>query len=93
MRKLNSEVKVVNRILYSQRNQLQNDINNLEELKDKKYDLDDLYQKYITDYELSKNGKQINEKSLGEKNSTYLRDMGLTPEELAHRFIEKDLPI
>lgn len=71
MKKFDSEVKAVNRVLDSQRNQLQNDINNLEELKDKKYDLDDLYQKYITDYELSKNGKQINEKSLGKKNSIY----------------------
>ena len=71
MKKLDSEVKAVNRVLDSQRNQLQNDINNLKELKDKKYDLDDLYQKYITDYKLSKNGKQINEKSLGKKNSIY----------------------
>ena len=93
MKKFDSEVKAVNRVLDSQRNQLQNDINNLEELKDKKYDLDDLYQKYITDYELSKDGKQINEKSLGKKISTYLKDMGLTPEELAHRFVETNLPI
>jgi hypothetical protein len=93
MTKFDSEVKAVNRVLDSQRNQLQNDINNLQELKDKKYDLDDLYQKYITDYELSKDGKQINEKSLGKKISTYLKDMGLTPAELAHQFVEMDLPI
>ena len=93
IKKFDSEVKAVNRVLDSQRTQLQNDINNLEELKDKKYDLDDLYQKYITDYELSKDGKQINEKSLGKKISTYLKDMGLTPDDLAHRFVEMDLPI
>ena len=93
MKKFDSEVKAVNRVLDSQRNQLQNDIYNLQELKDKKYDLDDLYQKYITDYELSKDGKQINEKSLGKKISTYLKDMGLTPAELAHQFVEMDLPI
>ena len=65
MRKFNPEIKVVKRVLDSQRDQLQNDINNLEELKDKKYDLDDIYTK--TDYELSKNGKQINMNSLGKK--------------------------
>ena len=92
MKKFDAEVKTVNNVLDSQRKQLQNDINNIKELKDKRYDLDDLYQKYITDYELSKNGKQINEKSLGKKISIYLKDTGLTPDELAHRFIEKDLP-
>ena len=93
MRKFNPEIKVVKRVLDSQRDQLQNDINNLKELKDKKYDLDDLYQKYITDYKLSKNGKQINMNSLGEKHSTYLKDMGLNPEELTYRFVKMDLPI
>ena len=81
MRKFNAEVKVVNRILYSQRNQLQNDINNLEELKDKKYDLDDIYTK--TDYELSKNGKQINIKSLGKKNYDLSKKYGSEPRRIS----------
>ena len=93
MKKFDTEVKAVNNVLDSQRNQLQKEINNLQELKDRKYDLDELYQKYITDYELSKDGKQINEKSLGKKISVYLKDTGLTPDELAHRFVEKNLPI
>ena len=93
MKKFDVEVKSVNKVLDSQREQLKNDIDNLHELRNKKNDLDDLYQKYITDYELSKDGKQINEKSLGRKISNYLKLTGLTPDELAHRFVEKDLPI
>ena len=65
----------------------------MQELKDRKYDLDDLYQKYITEYELTKDGKQKIEKSRGKKKSIYLKDTGLTPNELAHRFVEKHLPI
>ena len=93
MKKFDAEVKSVNNVLDSQRKQLKSDIENLHELKNKKHDLDDLYQKYITDYELSKDGKQINEKSLGRKISNYLKHTGLTPDELAHRFVEKDLSI
>ena len=52
--KYDSQVEAVNNVLDAQKNQLKNDIDNLQELKDKKYDLDDLYQKYITDYELNK---------------------------------------
>ena len=92
MKKFDNEVQVVNNVLDTQRRQLQNDINNLQELKNKKHDLDDLYQKYIRDYELSKDGKQINENSLGKKLSKYLKDTGLSPDELAHRFIETNLP-
>ena len=93
MKKFDVEVKSVNKVLDSQREQLKNDIDNLHELRNKKNDLDDLYQKYITDYESSKDGKKINEKSLGRKISNYLKLTGLTPDELAHRFVEKDLPI
>lgn len=65
--KVDSQKEAVKNALDAQMNQLKNDIDNLQELKDKKYDLDDLYQKYITDYELSKDGKQIDERSLGKK--------------------------
>ena len=91
--KIDSDIKVVNNALDSQSQQIKNDINNLQEIKDKNYMLDELYQKYIRDYELLKYGKQINEKSLGKKISIYLNDTGLTPEELAHRFVEMNLPI
>jgi adenylate kinase family enzyme len=93
MKKFDAEVKSVNNVLDSQRKKLKSDIESLHELKNKRHNLDDLYQKYITDYELSKDGKQINEKSLGRKISNYLKHTGLTPDELAHRFVEKDLPI
>ena len=93
MKKFNIEAKSVNNVLDSQRNQLKNEINNLEEYRNKKHDLDDLYQKYITDYELSKDGKEINEKTLGKKLSIYSKDTGLSSIELAHRFVESDSTI
>ena len=93
MKKFDSEVNAINRVLDSQRNQLQNDINNLNQLKNNNYDLDELYQKYVIDYELSKDGKEVNEKTLGKKISKYLKDTGLTPDELAHRFVEEGLSI
>jgi len=92
MQKIDSQKEAVSNALDAQKSQLKNDIDNLQELKDKKYDLDDLYQKYITDYELSKDGKQIDERSLGKKISVYLKDTGLNTEELAHRFVESNLP-
>ena len=93
LNKIDSDTKAVNYVLDTQRKQMQNDINNLQEHKEKEIDIDELYQKYITDYELFKDGKKITEKSLGKKISIYLNDTGLTPEELAHRFVEMDLPI
>ena len=90
MKKFDSEVNAINRVLDSQRSQLQKDINNLNQLKDNNYDLDELYQKYVTDYELSKDGKEINEKTLGKKISRYLKDTGLTPDEFAHRFVDTE---
>ena len=95
MKKFDTEVKSVNNVLDFQREQLQNDINNLNELQknNNNKNIDELYQKYINDYQLSKDGKDINEKSLGKKISTYLKDTGLTADELAHRFVENDLPI
>ena len=95
MKKFDTEVKSVNNVLDFQREQLQNDINNLNELQknNNNKNIDELYQKYINDYQLSKDGKDTNEKSLGKKISTYLKDTGLTADELAHRFVENDLPI
>ena len=90
MKKFDSEVNAINRVLDSQRSQLQKDINNLNQLKDNNYDLDELYQKYVTNYELSKDGKEINEKTLGKKISRYLKDTGLTPDEFAHRFVDTE---
>ena len=69
MKKFGIEVKPVNNVLDSQRNHLQKEINNQQELKNRKYDLDDLYQKYITEYELTKDGKQKIEKSRGKNNN------------------------
>ena len=93
LNKIDSDAKAVNYVLDTQRKQMQNDINNLQEHKEKEIDIDELYQKYITDYELFKDGKKITEKSLGKKISIYLNDTGLTPEELAHRFVEMNLSI
>ena len=93
LNKIDSDAKAVNYVLDTQRKQMQNDINNLPEDKENEIDIDELYQKYITDYELFKDGKKITEKSLGKKISIYLNDTGLTPEELAHRFVEMNLSI
>ena len=67
-------------------------INDLKENKNKNNEIEELYQKYITDKEISKDGKKINEQSLGKKIKNYLRDMELSPSEFSHLFIEKNLP-
>ena len=92
MKKIDTEIISVNHVLDSQRQKLQDDINKLNELQNNN-NIEELYQKYISDYKLSKDGKEINEKSLGKKISIYLKDTGLTSDELAHRFVENDLPI
>ena len=94
MKKIDTEIISVNHVLDSQRQKLQDDINKLNELQNNNNNnIEELYQKYISDYKLSKDGKEINEKSLGKKISIYLKDTGLTSDELAHRFVENDLPI
>ena len=91
LKKMEIENQSVVNKLEEQKKQLNDEINNLRELKNKNYDLDELYQKYITDYELEKNGKKINEQSLGKKIKKYLRNTGLNPDEFSHRFIESNL--
>ena len=93
MKKIDTEIISVNHVLDSQRQKLQDDINKLNELQNNNNNIEELYQKYISDYKLSKDGKEINEKSLGKKISIYLKYTGLTSDELAHRFVENDLPI
>ena len=92
IKKMEIDSKSVFHKLDEQKKELNNEIQNLQEIKSKNYDLDELYQKYIIDYELSKNGKKINEQSLGRKLKIYLRDTGLNSDEFAHRFIESNLP-
>ena len=92
IKKMEIDSKSVFHKLDEQKKELNNEIQNLQEIKNKNYDLDELYQKYIIDYELSKNGKKINEQSLGRKLKIYLRDTGLNSDEFAHRFIESNLP-
>ena len=92
IKKMEIDSKSVFHKLDEQKKELNNEIQNLQEIKNKNYDLDELYQKYIIDYELSKNGKKINEQSLGRKLKIYLRDTGLNSDEFAHRFIENNLP-
>ena len=91
-KKMEIENQAVANKLEEQKRQMNDEINNLRDLKNKNYDLDELYQKYITDYELEKNGKKINEQSLGKKIKLYLRNTGLNPDEFSHRFIESNLP-
>ena len=64
MKKIDTEIISVNHVLDSQRQKLQDDINKLNELQNNN-NIEELYQKYISDYKLSKDGKEINEKSLG----------------------------
>ena len=92
IKKMELESLSVAKKLEEQKKELNDEINNLQEIKNKNYDLDELYQKYITDYELSKNGKIINEQSLGRKIKTYLQNTGLNTDDLSHRFIESNLP-
>ena len=92
IKKLEVQTQGMANKLEEQKKELNNEIDNLRELKNKNYDLDELYQKYITDYELEKHGKKINEQSLGKKLKIYLRDMGLNSDDFAHRFIESELP-
>ena len=92
VKKLEVQTQGMANKLEEQKKELNNEIDNLRELKNKNYDLDELYQKYITDYELAKNGKKINEQSLGRKLKIYLKDTGLNSDEFAHRFIESELP-
>ena len=92
IKKMELESLSVAKKLEEQKKELNDEINNLQEIKNKNYDLDELYQKYITDYELSKNGKIINEQSLGRKIKTYLQNTGLNTDDLSHRFIENNLP-
>ncbi len=91
-KKMEIENQAVANKLEEQKRQMNDEINNLRDLKNKNYDLDELYQKYITDYELEKNGKKINDQSLGKKIKLYLRNTGLNPDEFSHRFIESNLP-
>ena len=91
-KKMEIETQIIKNKLDEQKEKLNKEIGNLSEIKNKNYDLDELYQKYITDYELTKNGKKINEQSLGKKIKLYLRDTGLNADEFAHRFIESNLP-
>ena len=92
IKKMEIENQNVANKLEEQKKELNDQIQNLQEIKNKNYDLDELYQKYITDYELAKNGKKINEQSLGKKLKIYLRDTGLNSDEFSHRFIESNLP-
>ena len=92
IKKMEIENQSVANKLEEQKKELNDQIQNLQEIKNKNYDLDELYQKYITDYELAKNGKKINEQSLGKKLKIYLRDTGLNSDEFSHRFIESNLP-
>ena len=82
----------VDNVLKRQKEELSNEINNLKELKKKDYYLEELYQKYINDYELNKDENIINEFSLGKKIKIYLNNTGLSVDELSHRFIELNLP-
>ena len=92
IKKMEIENQNVANKLEEQKKELNDQIQNLQEIKNKNYDLDELYQKYITDYELAKNGKKINDQSLGKKLKIYLRDTGLNSDEFSHRFIESNLP-
>ena len=82
----------VDNVLKRQKEELSNEINKLKELKKKDYYLEELYQKYINDYELNKDENIINEFSLGKKIKIYLNNTGLSVDELSHRFIELNLP-
>ena len=92
MKKIEVDNLIVAKKLEAQKKELNEEIENLKETKNKKTDIDELYQKYITNYQLIKNGNQINEQSLGRKIKTYLKNMGLNSDEFAHRFIESNLP-
>ena len=85
--KINLEKK-----LEAEKRRLNEEINNLKENKNKNNEIEELYQKYITDSEITKDGIKINEQSLGKKLKNYLRNMGLDANEFSHIFIESNLP-
>ena len=91
MQRFDNQTAVINNVLDRQRQKAQNDLEQLKELQSKEksdFNLDDLYIKYLTDNELNKDGKVINENSIGKKISKYLKNTGLTVEELAKRFVQ-----